>query len=491
MAALAAAAVPYVPTLRLGFAGDDFPWWHHAHMARLRPALLLAPFGGYRPANTWTLAVDDALFGTEPEGYRVTNLALLLTCAGLLAAAARREGAPVVAAAATATLLAWSPLVFEPATNVSDRFDLIQLAGWLGLALVWPRGGARWSRRHLAGVVALAALTAAAKESWVVLPGFVAVLELLVRRMPARRALRSAALAAAPAAAYAAWYFAHPAISPGAYYAGGLAAAAKLPHIWAAALGLARLRPAGWAFGPAEAVAAAAVAAAAWAAWRWRLAGVGYGLALMTLPVLPVLPVPTLTTRYTAAPWAGALLAGVSGLAALAAARPAWRRRAWSAAAVLAIAAAISGAVRLGHEREDLARWVALHARLVAEARAAVSSLPAVSRLVAVRLERDDLLRGLPGTERGLEKAYFVRVGAPYGLVEWADLLTFADAARGGRIWVAESQPPSPGRARFAVLAHRRGGFAILPASEPSAAEEAGLWRSRGVPVRLLRLWLP
>ena len=66
--------------LELGFVGDDFQWWQHARMAIEQPGLLLAPYGGYRPLNTWTLALDHVLYGTAPWGYHLTSLLWHLGC---------------------------------------------------------------------------------------------------------------------------------------------------------------------------------------------------------------------------------------------------------------------------------------------------------------------------------------------------------------------------------------------------------------------------
>lgn len=103
------------PSLSLGFVSDDFQWWQHARMALDDPHLLLAAHGGYRPVNTWTLALDHLLFGTDPFGYHLTNILLHLATGMVLWMLLRRFSIPWPTRAACVLLWLCSPYTLEPA----------------------------------------------------------------------------------------------------------------------------------------------------------------------------------------------------------------------------------------------------------------------------------------------------------------------------------------------------------------------------------------
>lgn len=123
----------HFPSLYLGFAGDDFEWWQHGRMALDDPSLLLADLGTfYRPANTWTLALNHLLFSTEPSGYHATNLLLYFMCGLLLWLLLSRFFLPAPARAAVVTLWLCSPIPwsrFNRLLFVSRSFFFFP--GWL------------------------------------------------------------------------------------------------------------------------------------------------------------------------------------------------------------------------------------------------------------------------------------------------------------------------------------------------------------------------
>jgi hypothetical protein len=263
LAALALAMAVHAPLLGLGFVGDDFEWWLAARTALEEPRRLVLPFGGYRPANLWTIVLDQALYGTEPAGYHLTSI--LLHLAGGAGCGWRCVASRAPAAAAVAALWMCSPYSLKPVISLCERFEPMLLIAWLVMVLVWSRSGEPWRSGRLAAVALLAAFTALVKESWVVLPGFVLCFELVLRRAPWGRALRSAAVAAIGVAAYVGAYLLDPPIA-GSYYA-STRPAAKLPHSWRI-LGLTRstlVHPVGW----AEAAATLTLVALA-CGWRRR-----------------------------------------------------------------------------------------------------------------------------------------------------------------------------------------------------------------------------
>lgn len=475
--------------LGLSFVGDDFQWWQHARMALERPALLLAPYGGYRPLNTWTMALDHALYGAAPWGYHLTSLLWHVGCGVVFWAFLGRLGASAAARGAAVALWLCSPYTLEPAQAVCERFEPALLAAWMGLAIVWPRPGERWGRRRAAAATALVLLTALIKETWVALPAFVLLFDLVLARAAPRRALRHAALASLAVLAYVALYFARPAIEPGAFFASGLAGALKVPHAWAAFSFLTPLRPMEFAFGAAEAAGIALAAAAAWLAWRRRSAAMAVGFGFFVLPLLPVLAVGWMTSRYTFMP-----LAGFLAIAAAAAddtvRRCDPRRRpalVIGLGAVAAVALAV-GLVTLRTDAADARALSAVHERLVAEAEAFAPSYPRAGAVVAVRRDRREPLREVSAAARGTAKTYFVRTADPAGLADWSALLSWVLDPRGGPLLTTTTPDGAPA-GPFAVVTYGDGGFAARAPLAASVAGEVAAWQGSGHSPRVLVPW--
>lgn len=484
LAALALAAAVHAPTLGLGFVGDDFEWWLAARTALEEPGRLVMPFGGFRPANLWTIALDQTLHGTAPMGYHLTSILLHLACGAALWLTMRRFGFAPAAAAAVAGLWMCSPYSLKPVISLCERFEPMLLIAWLVMVLVWPRSGAPWRSGRLAVVALLAAFTALVKESWVVLPGFVLCFELVLRRASCGRALRSAAIAAIGVAAYVGAYLLDPPIA-GSYYASTMAPAAKLPHSWAVFLSLTRLDPSSTQLGPAEAAATLALAVLAWWGWRRRCAATAVGLALLVLPMLPVLTVPFLVTRYTHIPLAGFLVVAAAAVRAAVEAAPRTRRPLARALVVLTAAAYLGHGLWLVRgDLADAGRRDDAHRRLLAEAAAFAPQLPRDGLVLGVRLEAESANRMLLDRVEGVPKAYYERARFPYGLIRWAPLFSYVLDAAGGPLY-EECAVEETGR--WSAVGHRAGGFVALAAQASSAPQEAADWRQRGAFVEAFR----
>jgi hypothetical protein len=479
------------PVLRLGFVGDDYQWWQHARQAMERPALLVAPYGGYRPVTTWLLAVDDLLYHTSPTGYHATNLCLQLVAGLVFWAFLARLGCRPPIRAGTVLLWLISPYAAEPAWTVAQRFEPVLLAAWLGLGVLWPRPGERWSRARVAAVSSLALLTAFTKETWVVLPGLVLVFDLVLRRARLTQAVAHAGLVGLAVGVYLGLYFSGPPIAPGAFYGAGLAGAYKVAHAWAVFTGLTSLHPLGVTFGAAELAALAMMAVVGWLAWRWRSEGMAVGLAIYLLAFLPILPVGWMTSRYTTIPLAGFLTA-VAAMAEHLGERlhgPV-RRVAATGAAALVVVVAGASLLTLRGDLADARSYWALHERLLAQARAFLPDLPTDRILVAVRLERADPLAELSRTTAGIPKTFFVRAADPDTLIDWSALWSYVLDPRGGPLF--EDVPGSQsGGGPYAVIGHVEGGFVRLEPRASTAAAEVAAWKREGAPAKLIRPWRP
>jgi tetratricopeptide (TPR) repeat protein len=142
-------------------------------------------FGGDNPARPlpyFSFAVDRAIWGTEPFGYHLTNLAVHLIAALALFDLTRltllsprlrgRFGSRAVSLALViAALWAVHPLQTQAVTYVYQRIE--SMAGMfclLSLAAFARAMAAGWSRKWLAASVAACAAAMACKENAVVLP---------------------------------------------------------------------------------------------------------------------------------------------------------------------------------------------------------------------------------------------------------------------------------------------------------------------------------
>jgi hypothetical protein len=157
VALTAAWLLAYGPTIAGGFIKDDFAWIYHGHLngwAAVSPAHA-SPGGFYRPLVQLTFSVTEAVFGTNPMPYALTNLVLGLACAASVFALGRALG-----------LAAWAALV---ATAVwAFNFHGINMA------LLWFSG-----RTSLLGTLFATLAALALTRQRAVLAGMLAFMALL------------------------------------------------------------------------------------------------------------------------------------------------------------------------------------------------------------------------------------------------------------------------------------------------------------------------
>ncbi|KPK78260.1 MAG: hypothetical protein AMS25_16400 [Gemmatimonas sp. SM23_52] len=183
------AVLIYANSLANGFAYDDVPIVESrdlVHGLGRIPELLTAEYwparfgsGLYRPLTMVSFAVDWSVWGGEPFGFHLTNVALHAGITALLALLLL-QFFPWWAALAGGAVFAVHPVHTEAVANVAGRAELLA-AAFVLLACVAYVGASR--RGQLSWVVLLAisvsyALAMLSKEVGVVLPALLLVLDL-------------------------------------------------------------------------------------------------------------------------------------------------------------------------------------------------------------------------------------------------------------------------------------------------------------------------
>lgn len=488
-ATLVAVLALYLPGLSFELAGDDYQWVQHAHRAMHRPVLLLSDLGGFfRPAGTWTLVLDRLVWPWQPTGYHATNLLLHLVAVTLLGFASGRLGLPPLGSVAVAAVWGVSPWATESALHPAVRFDTLLVGAWCSMMIIWPRHDESWTGRRRLALAGAVVLAAASKETWVVTPGLVLALELAQRRRRGMAAFIPAALVTAGVLVYSAAHVALLSLGR-TYFTWEPGVLAKLPQQLAAFLLLAPHQPAGFEFTWAGGAALAVVGTMVWWAWHTRSAAMWLGLSLLLLPALPTLAAPVLPLRYTAASFAGLVLA-IGGAVAQVVFRlsPGWQRAGVAATSLLTVAAVGWGAVRVRLELEDARRVSDAHARLLRQAAQVAPSLPVGVPLIVVSSDEASPLAKIAASPEGWRKPFFVRGNDPAGLADSAALLAWSrceeelDVAHIGDWNSTEAR--RPGR----VLLYSSAGFAWLDGWTDDAGAHAQRLRAGGVPVRLVQL---
>ncbi len=196
----------YLPALSGGFLFDDYPNIVHnqqIQVDRLDAESLgeaASAYGGPlgRPLATITIAMDHAVWGSNPFGYKLTGLLVHLANVMLVFALTRRllpamPGSTLAAIAPAAALtLAWSihPLQVSTVAYIVQRMEMMALSFVLLGLLAYLRGrrlqaagmrGWPW----VAGAFALAAAGLLCKETAALFPAYALALELTVLRFAA------------------------------------------------------------------------------------------------------------------------------------------------------------------------------------------------------------------------------------------------------------------------------------------------------------------
>ncbi len=425
--------VVHGPAVTMALTGDTYQLVQLAHAAAHEPMLLLSDLDNFfRPFATWTLVVDRLLWGGfDATGYRITSLLLHAVTAFLLGVAGRKLGLGWFAAAAVAVVWATSPFTDETVFIVAARHDLLLLAPWLLMVMLWPRSGEGWSRPRIVGVGLMLVLAAAAKETWVVSPGLVAALE-----YERTRSWRAAGIPTAVAGfAVAVYLVVYVALFAGSkdYMELGSHVFAKIPAQLAAFFYLEVPATQEIHLTWKGLLAVAVMAAILVSCLKWRVPGSLVAGCLFLLPTIPTLMVPYAPQRYLTIPYAGFLLLVAVWLSAVADRLPTWRWSIRTATVVVAILVATAGAVIVRADLEDYRTMAVAHAVLIEEAGRVAVLVVGSDPLLVVRDELTTPLLDIVRSPHGFPKLVFMRNYDPYGLIDAAALFEWVLAETRGR----------------------------------------------------------
>jgi hypothetical protein len=368
---------------------------------------------------------------------------------------------------------------------VASRSQHLLLVPWLVLILIWPRQGASWTRARICTALVTLVVAAAAKETWVVTPGLVFALE-LERRLPVRRALRSAILVGIAVVVYMISY----AVAFGSgnpYFEFGWHLIAKIPAQLAAFLYLEEpvslLVSLSW----RGVFAVAVVASMAVACIRWRVAGTWVALALLILPTVPTLAVPFMPVRYLVIPYAGFLILVAGWLRGLRDRLPNLRALVGAGALGLGALTFAGGAAIVRADLQDYRAMAEAHGRLIEEARAVASLVEAEERVAVIRDENLQPLVEILRQPRGFVKLPYTRHAASYGLIDAAVLFEWVIAREDTRVAAVTDWQQSCRGVCGRLLVHIEGGFTDLGRTSDLAAA-ASRWQETGRRVQVIRV---
>ncbi len=478
----------YLPVFGFQLTGDDYQMAQFAHETLHNARLLLAPLGQFfRPLTNWSFMLDRLLWGTHPAGSHATTLLIHIVAAALLLLGARRLSLSPLAATVIALLWSVAPFTDENAVSAAIRHQNFLLIFWMALVLVWPstERSERWTAWRQAGVAVLVVALLLTKESWVVTPALVFVIDLAAGGWRWKKSLKPAAILAVPAVMYTVLRFL---LIPttGGYFSFSWHPLLKVPNMLASFLWMEELAPMAFRLHWTGVLASCAVGALMAIGWRNRSRAAVVGSAFLFIPLLPTLFVPFQPQRYTAIPYAGFLLliAGVanemSGRLPERAVRP--------VTAVIVCVVVLTGAASIRTTRADLADWRRVsdaHARLLAEAEAVTPTLPLREPVLVVRMESNTPLANIARHLLGVGKPFFVRGSDPDGLIDAGALFDWVldrDDVIVRRLTLDEVPTGAQGR----VLFHLPDRFRWLGHPVSKLKERVRSMRARGIRVRII-----
>lgn len=188
----ALAVVIYLPGMGNAFAYDDLPIVYLDE--RVHDLDLTAIFSGgywqnewsalYRPLTTLSYAIDWSISGGTPAWFHLMNAVIHGAITAMLLLLLRGLRAPTVPALLGAAIFAVHPVHVEAVANIVGRGELLAAGFMLGAALLFVRPMRTLRRkRGIALLLVLFAMALLSKESAVVLPGLLVLVDVIRGRL--------------------------------------------------------------------------------------------------------------------------------------------------------------------------------------------------------------------------------------------------------------------------------------------------------------------
>ena len=171
-----------LPALWLPLMSDD--WMNLAAVSDGVPGR--TPFGYVRPVYLALFRLGRSLWGLSAWPYHAVSLALFAVCASLVFTLVRRLSGDRSLALAAAVVFALHPFAIEATAWPSAQADLLACAFALASLLAWDTWRASERPVALAAVFAFFLLALLSKESAVVVPPLIALIEWRLPRTTAR-----------------------------------------------------------------------------------------------------------------------------------------------------------------------------------------------------------------------------------------------------------------------------------------------------------------
>lgn len=186
--ALAVATLVFLPALNVGFLGDDFvyiarfyemPWssWPQFFTREWSGGIWGQPLKELRPFAALSFMIDARLWGGNPLGYRVVNLALHLVSTALVvrlawdyARALPETGSRRAAALVAGLIFAVHPVHVETVVWITGRPDLLGSAAALAFLYAGERFSESGRRRHASLALTALAIGIFTKEFCLITP---------------------------------------------------------------------------------------------------------------------------------------------------------------------------------------------------------------------------------------------------------------------------------------------------------------------------------
>ena len=139
--------------------------------------------GNYNPLSIFSFAIEQAIFGQDPQVFHTTNVILHLICTFLAYRLARLLDFPIWGAAFIALLFGVHPMKVESVAWITERKDVLYSAFYLGALINYVKWYHRKKhKKYVVYIIVLFLLSLLAKIQAVALPLSMLAIDYLLRR---------------------------------------------------------------------------------------------------------------------------------------------------------------------------------------------------------------------------------------------------------------------------------------------------------------------